>query len=228
MKKLFVIGLLALSLSTAFAQNLQLHYDLGKGRSFVTSTVEMFRPDKHGNTFFFIDMDYGVGEVQGISLAYWELARVFTLPSAPVGWHIEYNGGMGQYYTPSGNGAYTIHNSWLTGLDYSVNSADFSKGFTLKTLYKYLENTPDNRPHSYQLTAVWYVNFANNKMTFSGFADLWRETTPTGKMIFLSEPQLWYNLNANFAVGGEVELSNHFAGMEGFQIMPTLGLKYTF
>jgi hypothetical protein len=39
----------------AKAQNLQLFYDAGRGCA--TSTVEMFRPDDGGSTFFFIDFD---------------------------------------------------------------------------------------------------------------------------------------------------------------------------
>ena len=33
-------------------QNLQLHYDLGEGREYLTSTLEMFRPDSAGATLF--------------------------------------------------------------------------------------------------------------------------------------------------------------------------------
>jgi hypothetical protein len=65
-------------------------------------------------------------------------------------------------------------------------------------------------------------------MSFTGFADLWREKTAYGSMIFLSEPQLWYNATKKFSVGGEVELSNNFAGHDGFMVNPTLGAKYTF
>lgn len=38
------------------AQNVQAHYDFG--RKSATTTVEMFRPDGGGSTFFFVDMDY--------------------------------------------------------------------------------------------------------------------------------------------------------------------------
>ena len=56
------------------AQNLQLHYDFWKGRQYLTSTVEMFKPDKHGSTFFFVDMDYDLSDAK-VKLAYWEIAR---------------------------------------------------------------------------------------------------------------------------------------------------------
>ena len=32
------------------AQNLQVHYDFGKDRKQITTTLEMFKPDKYGST----------------------------------------------------------------------------------------------------------------------------------------------------------------------------------
>lgn len=201
---------------------------MGKDRGYLTSTVEMFRPDKTGNTFFFIDFDYGVGDVEGVSLSYFEIARCFKLGKSPFSWHGEYNGGFGQWKAGAAGGAYTINNAWLTGLDYSWNASDFSRGISLKALYKNIANTMDDKPNSFQLTAVWYLNFAKGKMSFTGFADLWREKTGFGNMIFLSEPQLWYNCCKKFSVGSEIELSNNFGGMDGFKVMPTIAAKYTF
>ena len=85
------------------------------------------------------------------------------------------------------------------------------------------------------LAGTWYVNFCRNLLTFSGFADWWREETNYGKTIFLSEPQFWVNLNKikgvnknfNLSVGSEVELSNNFGGRDGFYVIPTLALKWT-
>ncbi len=229
MKKLVLAFIASLFAFGAFSQNIQLHYDMGKDRGYLTSTVEMFRPDKTGNTFFFIDFDYGVGEVEGVSLSYFEIARCFKLGKSPFSWHGEYNGGFGQFKATPFNGAYSINNAWLTGVDYSWNASDFSRGFSLKALYKNIAHKHDA---SFQLTGVWYLNFAKGKMSFTGFADFWKEDnvfgTKTTEFVFLSEPQLWYNFNKNFAAGGEIELSNNFGGMEGFNVMPTLGAKYTF
>ncbi len=228
MKKLVLAFIASLFAFGAFSQNIQLHYDLGKDRKYLTSTVEMFRPDKTGNTFFFIDFDYGAGDVEGVSLSYFEIARCFKLGKTPFSWHGEYNGGFGQWKDGNFNGHYTINNAWLTGIDYSWNAADFSRGFSVKALYKNIANTMDNKPNSFQLTGVWYLNFLNGKMSFTGFADLWKEKTAFGSYIFLTEPQLWYNVTKKFAAGSEVEISNNFAGHNGFMVNPTVALKYTF
>ncbi len=156
----------------------------------------MFKPDKLGNTFFFVDMNYSN---YNIDLAYWEIARVFKTAKMPVGLHVEYDGGLGQLGGFGVMQAYQITGSFLAGVDYSYNTEDFSKGFSVKALYKYIHEKHDL---SFQLTAVWYMHFFNKKLSFTGFADFWREDwdfdfdgkTDT-KFIFLTEPQIWYNLN---------------------------------
>ena len=69
MKKTFTLIVILIAAVSTKAQNIQLHYDIG--RECATTTVEMFRPDGGGSTFFFIDMDYSP-KVTG---AYWEISR---------------------------------------------------------------------------------------------------------------------------------------------------------
>ena len=98
MKKILLFFMMFTSISAVYAQNIQLHYDFGENRKLFTTTVEMFKPDKYGSTFFFIDMDYSSDARyvnNGLSLAYWEIARAFKwnetqklMPRA------EYNGGV--------------------------------------------------------------------------------------------------------------------------------------
>ncbi len=225
MKKIFLILFVAVLSLTASAQNLQTHYDMGKDRGYLTTTVEMFRPDKLGSTFFFVDMDYGVNGVEGVSMAYWEIARAFKLGESPIAAHIEYNGGFGQFAATPFNGAYQINDCWLGGFEYSWNAEDFSRGFTLQALYKNIRNV-DNA--SFQLTGVWYVNFLKGKMTFNGFADFWKEKTANGDFVFLTEPQIWYNVCPHFSFGSEVEISSNFAGHDGFMVNPTVAAKWNF
>ena len=75
MKKLAAILFLAAMFiampSKTSAQNIQLHHDID--RNATTTTVEMFRPDAAGSTFFFIDLDYS----PKVSGAYWEISREF-------------------------------------------------------------------------------------------------------------------------------------------------------
>jgi len=234
MKKIYMSALLMCFGIFSVAQNLQLHYDFGKDRHYFTSTVEMFKPDKWGSTFFFVDMDYNVGDVKGVSMAYWEIARAINLSKeSPLAFHVEYNGGFGQFWVNESAAAYQIDDSWLGGLEYNYNNSDFTKGFTLQALYKYIRNKHNA---SFQITGVWYLNMLGKKLTFNGFADFWREDNryvngeevTTTKFVFQSEPQLWYNFTENFSAGSEIEIGCNFGPVKGWRINPTLGAKWSF
>jgi len=233
MKRALLLVTLILLFFNVDAQNLQLHYDFGKDRNYPTSTFEYFNADKYGSTFLFIDMDYNAGDVKGVSSAYWEIARSLSFWKGPLAAHIEYDGGFLQWKQDSIGGAVQIDDAWLAGVEYIYNDENFTKGVTLQLLYKYIR---DKHNASFQITGVWYLNFLKNKMTFSGFADFWREDNvfvednliSETKYVLMTEPQLWYNFSKHFSAGSELELSNNFAGVKGFQANPTLGIKWTF
>ena len=227
MKKLLLILFVIVCSGVVSAQNIQLHYDFGKDRKLFTTTVEMFKPDKYGSTFFFIDMDYSsdVRDVDnGVSLAYWEIARAFKWKEKQaIMPRVEYNGGVfkldgaGTPYIP-------IENALLAGIEHTWAAADFSKIFTLQANYKHIQGKEDV---SFQLTGVWTIKMLEGKLVFDGFADFWKEEMFWGTNYrFLTEPQLWYNFCPNFAVGSEIEISNNFV-KNGTQVNPTIAIKYT-
>lgn len=235
MKKLLLLFSIVVLVSSLSAQNIQLHYDLGKDRKFLTSTVEMFRPDKYGSTFFFIDMDYSSDARNvdnGLSLAYWEIARAFKWTETQMIMpRVEYNGGV---FKLDGDLPWVaIENCWLAGIEHTWASADFSKIFTLQGNYKYIKDKEDA---SFQITAVWTVQMLKNKLTFTGFADFWKEgmdwykadgSVKTTNFRFLTEPQIWYNFNQHFAAGSEVEIGSNFVG-DKVNVCPTIAVKATF
>lgn len=233
MKKLITIltiTLITLQITELKAQNLQVMYDFERGC--VTSTVEMFRPDAGGSTYFFVDMDCAPKMIG----AYWEIARELCFwQDTKLSWlsvHLEYNGGL--------NSQMSFNNSWLGGVTYSGHSKDFSKTWSLSALYKVIPGTVGlsgkQDIHNFQITGVWGINFAKGWCTFSGFFDFWREprSWQGTEYIFITEPQFWVNLNKikgcdkfNLSLGGEVELSTNFVD-KGFHALPTLGAKWTF
>ena len=231
MKKLLILFVLFVASSALEAQNVQLHYDLGKTRKYLTSTVEMFKPDKWGSTFFFIDLDYGSAGNQGVSMGYFEISRGLKFWKSPFELHVEYNGGFGQFKATPFNGAYQINDAWLFGGNYTWNTADFSKVFTLEAMYKTIRG---KNAMSFQITGVWDVQLFKNKVTLSGFADFWREDNKVGvsqkatNFVFLSEPQFWYNYTDHFSVGSEIEVSSNFAGHNGLMVNPTIAGKWKF
>ncbi|MDD2380314.1 MAG: DUF5020 family protein [Mariniphaga sp.] len=228
MKQIYLLFFFIAIFNISKAQNIQLHYDMGKDRNFFTSTVEMFKPDSWGSTFFFIDMDYSSDArnvENGVSLAYWEIARSFRWnETQKIQPRLEYNGGV--FKLEGENTPFVpIENCLLAGLEQTFASSDFSKIFTLQANYKYIQDKEDA---SFQITGVWTVQLLQGKVTFTGFADFWKEEMSWGTDFrFLSEPQLWFNATKNLALGTEVELSNNFEADEFF-VKPTLGVKYTF
>ena len=246
MKRFYAFVICALLCGVASAQNVQLHYDLGRsiyseldksessyGRPALTTTVEMFRPDSWGSTFFFVDMDYS----KGVKGAYWEIARELNFwQDSNWNWlsvHAEYNGGCS-------NAAGSFNDSWLGGLTYSGHSKDFSKTWSVSAMYKFIPRTialdGGYAEHNFQITGVWGINFASGWATYSGFIDFWREARiwQNTTHIMLSEHQLWLNLNkirgwdkVNMSIGTEVEFSNNFVN-KGFYVIPTLAAKWTF
>lgn len=119
--------------SVAKAQtNAQILYDFGSDRKFVTLTLEMFKQDKWGSTYFFVDHDFNydkmvVGEkniAQGGT--YTEISRAlnFWQKTQFKNWslHVEYNGGITKNYP--------INNAWLFGVEYLVHDKNYKNTLT--------------------------------------------------------------------------------------------------
>ena len=229
----------AFSLGAKAQTNVQTFYDFGKDRSYVTTTFEMFKGDKFGDTFFFIDHYYNStdkalkheGASGAINGSYFEIERGINFwqdsDLKDLSGHIEYDG------TTWGQG------TWCFGAKYFFHSEDFSKTLSLYAMYETFRGFGE-ADIPIKFTAVWGINnlFGLNGLTFKGFADLWGNNPfwiadgTTTKWTFLTEPQLWINLGNAFDghldLGGELELSYNFAGNKGFMCNPCAGIRWTF
>ena len=239
-KKILVAAVAALALgTTVHAQtNLQTFYDFGKNRNHFTTTLEGFYNDNWGNTFFFIDYDYNAKNDKGVNQApsgsYMEIARCLNFwqdtPLSMLSLQVEYNGLVG------------YNQNFLFGTDIFLHSADFNNTFNFKVLYKTFSGTASS-DFPLQFTFVWGMQdlFGVKGLRFSGFADIWGEnvwnfmegSTVAQKYVFISEPQIWYNIGQhlgipNLHIGSEVELSMNFAGYDGFYARPCFGTKWVF
>jgi hypothetical protein len=238
-KRIIYFSALFISTFTS-AQNLQLHYDLGKyengvKRHFLVSTFELFRPDSLGQTFLFTDFEFSAeNPSHGVSSGYFEISRDFYMPwfrsnklLKDLGFHIEYNGGSA-IMPDSSNKTIGVNlaKSWFTGFSYPVNIGNF----TLNTiiLYKY---SPGPEDHDAQLTFAWFHMLLKNKVTLSGFADFWTADNEKGnkKLVIYAEPQIWWNAYRKFSIGSELKISkNFFPESKRVDVFPTLGVKYSF
>ena len=224
MKKVLFMTMCLLMMK-AHTQELQLHYDFGKDRQYVTATFEIFKPDNLGNTFMFTDIDFN--RPDGASLVYFEIARKFNIKNKTIdglNFHIEYNDGflISDGDAPVG---IPIQQAALTGIGFPIKIGDF----TLHTSYLYKWIKGSNGLDG-QFTAVWFQNFANNKITFRGFLDFWSAPKFGDKDkkqgVFITEPQLMYNINKNFSIGTEVEISKNFVPSGDFTVNPTAMVRW--
>ncbi len=210
--------------------NLQVFYDFGKDRQYVTTTFEMFKGDEYGDTFFFIDHYYATKEKRDLDLysatggSYFEIERGINM------WQdsdlkdfsalIEYDG------STWGWGILGV------GAKYFFHSDDYNNTFTAALLYDaHFGGFEPDVPIKF--SGVWGFNdlFGAKGLTFKGFFDIWGNKNYFGleetNVSFLSEPQLWYAVGEHLNLGGEIELSYNFAG-KGFMCNPCLGVKWNF
>ena len=227
LRKLLLLSLSLVALTSLNAQNLQLHFDPRNAlygndvaaKNYLTATFEMFKPDAWGSTFMFVDFDLN-GDNRNIGLVYAEIARAFKIKDFALMPHLEYNGGLGTDFS--------IPSSYLAGAEYPFQLGNFFMG----TYVAYKLNAFTKLSHDVQWTLTWNSAFPNSKVSLGGFLDLWSENKDRvngeggKKLIMLSEPQLWYNFTSNFALGTEVELSYNFAGADKFYAIPTLATKW--
>ena len=234
-----ILLLMTLITLPVVAQNVQLHYDFGRhlyssdeaDRQRVTLTYETFKADQLGSWFYFIDFDLRTG---GTSCAYTEISREFKLGSqSPFSAHLEYDGGLNLYGS--------FQHAFLVGPAYNGHNADFSQTWGVQLMYKQCIKSSDKKAiPGVQLTGIWGLTFGQGKWTFSGFADLWTGYIPEWNadgqqkgLVFLAEPQLWYNCCRQVSIGTEWELSNNFIYRTGdsdksFFFNPTLAVKFNF
>lgn len=242
-KKVLLTLIVLISSCCLSAQNLQLHFDprhaLHAGtvdsdgkkvfpKNYFTATFEMFKPDKWGSTFMFVDLDFNQSR-GNIGTMYLEIARDLKLGKSPIMAHVEFNGGVGN----AQNFGFSIANAYMAGVSYATNI----KGVNLGTYLVYKYNAFERVSNDIQWTVTWGTNILNNKVTISGFLDLWTEDKNTKhgvdrdgkKVILLTEPQFWYNVSSNLALGTEIEISNNFITNANKVIVnPTIAAKWNF
>lgn len=178
MKKTLLIAALLLTIVGAKAQtNIQEMYDYQRGQ--FTTTLEMFKTDNFGSTFFFTDIYHKLGITTPTDF-YTEIARAINFwqgsKLGALSLHVEWNGGCGIFNMgESGWGGYPVNNAWLFGAEYFLHNESFTNTFTFELMYKRITGQTDNIP--VQFTFVWGMQnlFGVRGLSFSGFLDVWGE-----------------------------------------------------
>jgi hypothetical protein len=240
MKPILLFSFLLASLSL-YAQNLQLHYDFGKDRKYLTATLEMFKPDTLGSTFWFVDFDFNSNfefndEFRSISAAYGEISREFYIPGIKkvkgleqLAFHIEYNDGFGAGRDTANNmTAFTFNSVFLAGFSYPVRIGKTIFSTMLLCRLPRGMNNPD-----FQFTTTWFQPLWKNRILLTGFIDVWSQDKADNReekeIVFQSEPQIWFMITPKIALGGEFEIDKNFPyGPRQWELFPTLGFRWEF
>ncbi|MGN0202533.1 MAG: DUF5020 family protein [Candidatus Cryptobacteroides sp.] len=239
-----VAAVFALAQGAGAQVDLQTYFDFGKDRKYISTTFEMFKGDKWGDTFIFVDHYFthksnrDAGLTSAINGSYFEIERSLNFwqntALKDLSAMIEYDG--------------STWNSgmWCFGAKYFLHSEDFRNTFSLILLYDlYYGMSEADIPVKF--SGVWGMkDFLGLKnLSFQGFIDIWGNNlsfdtvsndltidTKTTKVSILAEPQLWYSLSCigieNLNIGCEIELSLNFAGHKGFMCNPCIGTKWVF
>ena len=215
--KVHILFYLVFYISIVSAQNLQIHYDFSQDRSYFTSTLEMYRPDERGATFWFVDFDYNEPNSTGASLGYWEIARYFkTTFNKNFSLTLQFNDGVASWGT--------LGQAWLAGGVYAFSLNKFSLSSEL--MYRQIRGSSSADG---QLTFVFFVPFLSGRAHFTGYMDIWTQDQMgdrAKKVIIMSQPQIWYALSEKFYIGGEARITKNFSPKKGWHLYPTLGFKW--
>lgn len=214
-KIVFILSFLSLS-NNIKSQNLQLHYDFLEDENYFTSTLEMFRVNDKGATFWFVDFDYLSDTKGSASSGYMEFAKYFNLGNSnKYTFTLQFNDGVAYW----GN----LGQAFLAGPTFNVSLGNFSLSTELLYMYKQ-KNDPNG-----QLTFVFYMPLLNGKAELTGFADIWtidKENSNSKDVVFMSQPQFWYLLSEKISIGGEMRITNNFYPVNGWKYTATFGLKW--
>jgi nucleoside-specific outer membrane channel protein Tsx len=218
---------------------LQLHLDFDRepyvGEGIYTVTLEHFSEWKYGDNYFFVDAEGQSNYSMDTETIYYEIAprlsidrilgsKVISLDNLGETYlTVQYNRGGEDYINPV----------WLSGVSVDFNFQP-NYGFSNLSIMVRNEETQDT---AYQITLVWGQPFQlfGQQFAFNGFADYWQNDECE---VFLTEPQLRYNLSSLFGsdslmstsvIGTEIEISHDFFSEDAdWQVNPTLFFAFSF
>lgn len=224
--KRFLFGIFFMLISVvAYSQNIQLHYDTNrtsyssndKYTNSVTLTFENYVAESNGSWYYFIDLET---DKNGVRNGYVELHKEFDVYKH-LSAHVEYDGGLSMY------GQYN-HTALIgPAFNYLLKNND-----NVGVQFLYRQNFGNNyvdASSGVQFTLTWTNKLFNDKVTFTGFTDVWKNFDHNENVVVLLEPQIWYNCNKNIAFGTEIETHYNVCGIKDKLFCnPSIAVKYTF
>jgi hypothetical protein len=224
-------------------QSLQFHYDLRhtvdpatNSKNFTTLYFEYFKNQDSGSAFikpgsFLLKMQADfLGEKNNMGKFYMQVSQSFRCWRPKIFINLQYSGGLG--ITEPKQYSYYITNAFSIGPAYpfQLGKAYLAAVFN----YKYI---PYNKPsHDFLYTLYWWKGLWNYRAEVAGDFSIWTENKNHGddftkqlhgkRFFFFAEPQFWYSLSKNFAIGTKINMYYHVLTTDDrFQVYPTIALR---
>lgn len=230
--------------SGAFAQILQLHYDLRhtvdpdrNPKNFCSLYFEYFKAQDSTSAFFksgafFLKVQTDMRGQQGnIAQSFIQASQSFRFWKPKINIAVQYSGGLG--VTEPKQYSYYINNAFSVGPTYAFTwkGAFFSN--TLSYTYNAMKKASNDLMYSF----YWGKGFWNYKVEFAGDFELYTLSKNQGdaatqnlrgkRLCFFGEPQLWFNFNKTVGTGTRALLYYHVTTTDNvFQLYPTVALRF--
>lgn len=229
------------TMSFAFSQNIQLHYDFRHSldperhpKNFPSFTMEYLKNiDTLGTGSFLFKMQADLnGKNNNVGQVFTQVSQSLRFWKPKIYLSLSYSGGLG--VTESSFG-YHLSNAFGAGISYPFQW----KGAWCAVNASYRYNAFDKPSYDPQLVLYFGKGFFNYKVFAGGSFTFWTENRNQGneftkdlsgkKFAFFGDPQVWIKVKGNLSVGTRVNVFYHLLTTRNIiQFYPTLGMKYQF
>jgi len=229
-----------------FGQNLQLHYDFmhtvdpqHQPQNFPTLYFEYFKSMdstssfiKPGSFLFKVEDDLQ-GDRNNIGKSFVQVSQSFRMWRPKIFAAVQYSGGLG--VTNPVLYSYYINNCISIGPSYPFQW----KGAYFNAEIFYNHNMLKRPSNDIMLSFYWGKGFWNYKLEFDGDFELYTlnrnqgdaaTQNLKGKVVsFFGEPQVWFKVKGNFAIGSKEIMYYHVITTENLvEVYPTIAVRVKF
>ncbi|HMK39457.1 MAG TPA: DUF5020 family protein [Bacteroidota bacterium] len=234
----FRLLFLTLILATPIrSQTLQLHYELRHSmeparyeRDFPQLYFEYFKGTDAGSFQLKMQSDF-TGEKSNIGQFYLQVSKNLRFWKPAIFLQVQYSGGLG--ISEPGSYGYYIRNAFSAGPSYPFRWNDA----WCNAFVSYTFNALERPSHDILCSFYWGKGFWDYFVEFTGDIQFWTLNKDQGpvsgageggkRFYFYGEPQIWFNIDATFALGSKLNLYYHVLTNDGvFQAFPTLAVRY--
>jgi hypothetical protein len=238
--KFVFTSLLLLLASHLYSQqnhNLELHYDFRHSidskrntKNYPTLYFEYWKGTDSGSVLVKLQGDL-IGEKNNMGKCFVQVSKSYRWWKPKVFLQLEYSGGLG--VTEPKEYSYSLTNAFSVGLGHPFQW----KGAFFNVYSCYTYSPFAKASHDVLFSFYWFRGFMNYKLIFSGDfsvytrnknkGDAWTANLSGKRVSFFAEPQIWYNVHQQIAIGSRLNCYYQVLNTEPvFQTYPSVAVRY--